>query len=286
MINKRGNHNKRSSWLRVTVSFITSPCQISQLHNPGGRGTCLISSRDDCAAFRFSHHTQIWSTCCESSGLGVAKHLTRFKGSSIFLSVTFESHFYKHTFSHAQFVYNAAMKINHKTIDLEGFSYQVNTVSYLRRTTHHQLDEVPATPLGRVDISDRVQPFQGAVLGQAADEHGPLGPFGHPACTSHLLAVGPCGVSLLQIRQPNYRGRLTPPPLPQLHLPSSSSSSSSRGRRRCIGLIILGGVCRWIVAVWLFVIVQACCWCAGCSCGDMFFLSLSFSSDFIATLSL
>lgn len=129
---------------------------------------------------------------------------------------------------------------------------------YLRRAAHHQLYEVPAASFGCVDVSYGLQTLQGAVLGEAADQHGSLGPFGHPARPSHLLAVGHRRVSLVQVRDPDHRRRLSPPPLPQLHLPSSNSSTAGC---LCAGLIILGGGCWLLISVGLFVIVQTGgCW--------------------------
>lgn len=234
---------------------------------------------------RVLEHTQRWSTCCDIPGLGVAKGMTRVgvwnnqkQCSSIFLLylnqwfLQGEAHFCEDTFSHHMlrllltcfncFVLQSC-HTNKWRLKIT-FSCQRNTASYLRRATHHQLYEVPATPLGCVDISHRVQAFQGAVFREAADQHGPLGPFGHPARPSHLLAVGPRRVSLVQIGHPNQRGRLSPPPLPQLHLPSST-----RGRSHCVGFINLGGGCRLLVGIWPFVIVQASNQWAGSSCGNI-----------------
>lgn len=131
-------------------------------------------------------------------------------------------------------------------------------MSYLRRTAHHQLYEVPATSLGCVDVSNRFQAFQGAVLRQAADKHGPLRSFGHPAGPSHLLALAACRVSLVQVRHANHRGRLSPPSVPQLHL------SSSRCRSCRAGLAILVGGHRLLDGICLFVIVQAVTQRRGC----------------------
>lgn len=115
--------------------------------------------------------------------------------------------------------------------------------SYLRRTAHHQLDEVPAASFGCVDLPHRLQAFQGAVLRQAADQHGPLGPFGHPAGSPHLLAAGRLGLVLVE--HADHRGRLAPPSLPQLHLPSSG------GRRSCLVNR------RSLIGIWQFVVIQA-----------------------------
>lgn len=131
---------------------------------------------------------------------------------------------------------------------------------YLGRTTHHQLDEIPATSFGCVDVSNRVESLQSAVLGQAAGQHGSLGPFGHPTCRSHLLAVGSYRVTLVEIWHPDNRSRLSSSPAPQVHLPSST-----RGRSPRVGLGLCCG-CQLLVAIWLFVIIQTGSQCAGYSC--------------------
>lgn len=120
-------------------------------------------------------------------------------------------------------------------------------VLYLRRTAHHQLDEVPAASLGCMDFPYRFQAFQGAVLRQAADQHGPLGPFGHPAGPPHLLAAGRLG--LVRVEHADHRGRLSPPSLPQLHL------TSSGGRRSCLVYLLRGR--RLLIGIWQCVVIQA-----------------------------
>lgn len=119
---------------------------------------------------------------------------------------------------------------------------KVKEWSYLRRTAHHQLNKVPAASFRCVDLPYGLQAFQCAVLRQAADQHGPLGTFGHPAGSSHLLAAGRLG--LVRVEHADHWGWLSPPSLPQFHLPSS-------GGRCCLANRPL------LIGIWQFVIIQA-----------------------------
>lgn len=125
-----------------------------------------------------------------------------------------------------------------------------STASYLRRTTHHQLYEVPATSFGCLDISYMVQSLQSTVFRQAAGQHGPLWPFRHPACPSSLLVMRSSGLGLVEIWHPKNWSWLSPPSISQLHF-----TPSTRGRNSCAGLA-LGWGCRFLIPICLFVIVQ------------------------------